>query len=143
MPLPEPVAQDHFGLDDAQVGSHGESAPAVRRRAEDGEKVRGDTIRKDLDRGAIAGQVGAGILPASQVGKVRLSSRQSCRDVSEKREPDVSRSIISRCGSGKLSGRSSTESTIVKMAVLPPIPIASVARTTIVKMGVRRSWRNA
>ena len=69
MPLPEPVAHDHFGLDDAQVGSHGESAPAVRRRAENGEKVRGDAIRKDLDRGAIAGQVGAGILPAGQVGK--------------------------------------------------------------------------
>ncbi len=75
--------------------------------------------------------------------KVRLSSRQSCRDVSEKREPEVRRSIIRRSDSGKLSGRSNTESTMVKMAVLPPIPNATVAITTAAKTGVCRNRRSA
>jgi hypothetical protein len=43
----------------------------------------------------------------------------------------------------KRNGRSRTESTTVKIAVVPPIPSASVAMAIAVNPGVRRRRRSA
>jgi hypothetical protein len=47
----------------------------------------------------------------------------------------------SRSGSGKGSGRSRTALTTLKMAVVAPMPSASVTAATAVKPGERRSRR--
>ena len=54
-------------------------------------------------------------------------------------DPMVTRRSASRYG----RGRSSTASTTLKMALLAPIPSASVSTTARVKPGLRRSARKA
>jgi len=41
------------------------------------------------------------------------------------------------------SGRSTTACTTLKMAVVAPIPMASVSAATVVNPGMRASWRSA
>ena len=48
-----------------------------------------------------------------------------------------------RSGSGYGSGRSKTAFTTEKMAVLAPMPSASVSTATVVKPGFLRSMRSA
>ena len=66
-PLPEPVAQDHFGLHVAQAGSNGKRAAQEGRGAEHGEEVRCHAIRPNLEWLAPTGQVRAHVLPSGHV----------------------------------------------------------------------------
>src|SRR5688572_2905603 len=56
---------------------------------------------------------------------------------------DVSQIVTRRSGSEYGNGRSSVASTRAKIALLAPMPSASVAAATIVKAGALRSWRQA
>ncbi|CAM4242417.1 hypothetical protein COEX109129_14910 [Corallococcus exiguus] len=87
----------------------------------------------------------AGATPASP-SKARVCSRRSIRsggDVGPGPCWPTLNSRTSRASSRRGNGRSSTACTTLKMATLAPMPSASVATATTVKVGLRRSRRSA
>lgn len=86
---------------------------------------------------------------ASRRSSRRLRCRKSWRSGQEAGswlvplERSVSHTITSRCGSGNGTGRMSTASTTLKIAVVMPMPSASVTRLAMVNAGHRASMRAA
>jgi hypothetical protein len=87
------------------------------------------------------------LVSAASPSNDRTPARQSRKSGSEAVSRPIAtcrpQTITRRSGSGYGSGRSSTPLTMLKMAVVAPMPIASVATTAMVNPGLRRSERSA
>ena len=130
------------------VSPFANSAPVRRLHAKRIEQMLVD-VRGSHAHGAIAGEE---VLLA---GRERADCRKrsielAILEILGRRHPEFFESerrelrgrYISRSGSGYPSGRRMTPFTIEKIAVLAPMPSASVSTATVVKPGLRRSMRS-